>query len=132
VVFIDRDTGSAPMTAAAPLVRIVNADGATLGLLQEWLGGAGYRVAAADTANEAPALTIVDVPFARHGGADLLSRIAAADPGVPILALSPTFFSNVRCGGGCAHLLGVAGVLPKPLAREALLAAVDRLARPSA
>lgn len=119
------------MTDAAPLIRVVNADNATLGLLQEWLGAAGYRVVDAETKPEAAALTIVDVPFARRGGADLLRQIAAADPGVPILALSPTFFSNVRCGGGCAHSLGVAGVLPKPLAREALLAAVDRIARPT-
>ncbi len=118
--------------SAAPLVRVVNADRATLGLLQEWLGAAGYRVADAGTTQETAQLTIVDVPFTRHGGLELVRRAAGEAPGVPILALSPTFFSNVRCGGDCARALGVAGVLPKPVAREALLAAVDELLQPRA
>lgn len=120
------------MTGAGPLVRVVNADRATLGLLQEWLGAAGYRVVDADTTKDAAQLTIVDVPFTRHGGLELLRRVAGEAPGVPILALSPTFFSNVRCGGECARALGVAGVLPKPIAREALIEAVDGLLRPAA
>ncbi|MGE5339384.1 MAG: hypothetical protein ACM3PU_16265 [Gemmatimonadota bacterium] len=120
------------MTDALAVIRVVNADRATLGLLQEWLGAAGYRVVDVGAAQEPARLTIVDVPFTRHGGLELLRRVAGDDPGVPILALSPTFFSNVKCGGECARALGVAGVLPKPLAREALLEAVDGLLRPAA
>ena len=73
------------------------------------------------------ALAIVDVPFTRHGGHEVVQRVAAQYPGVPILALSPTFFSNVKCGGNCARALGVDGVLPKPVARDALIDAVRNL-----
>ncbi len=132
VEFVDRAAGTAPMTDALPVIRVVNADRATLGLLQEWLGEAGYRVIAGDAAQQHARLTIVDVPFTRHGGLELLRRVAGEDPGVPILALSATFFSNVKCGGECARSLGVAGVLPKPLARAALIEAVDGLLRPAA
>lgn len=119
--------------ADALRIAVVNADPATLDLLKEWLGAAGYRVVDEPPAREdhAPvAVAIVDVPFARHRGPELLREVAARHPGAPILALSPTFFSNVQCGGGCARALGVAGVLPKPLARDVLLAAVERVLRP--
>lgn len=113
------------------LIRVANADGATLGLLREWLHAAGYQVASergGDVGAQEPALvTIVDVPFSRHGAAELLERVARTFPGEPMLALSATFFSNVTCGGGCARRLGVAGVLPKPVARDALLAAIERV-----
>lgn len=115
------------------LIRVANADGATLGLLREWLHAAGYRVASGRGGEagvrEQALVTIVDVPFSRHGAAELLEQVARDFPGEPLLALSATFFSNVACGGGCARRLGVAGVLPKPVARDALLAAVERFAR---
>lgn len=112
------------------LVRIVSADRATRELLSEWLGAAGYRVTSDDApqaANDPDALAIVDVPFTRHGAVELLGEVSAQHPGVPILALSATFFSNVKCVGECARTLKVAGVLPKPVGRDALLAAVRGL-----
>jgi DNA-binding NarL/FixJ family response regulator len=125
-----RHTSEAP----APLIRIIGTDRATLDLLTEWLMSAGFAVAnegRADTATPAPALlAIVDIPFTRHGGREAVQRVATQYPGIPILALSPTFFSNVRCGGECARALGVAGVLPKPVARDALIAAIRDLLRP--
>lgn len=115
--------------AEVPLIRIVDVDRATLVLLQEWLDSAGFEVASgrdSDGNRERRAvLTIVDVPFTRHGAPEVIKRVTAQYPGTPILALSPTFFSNVACGGGCARALGVAGVLPKPVARDALLNAVS-------
>jgi len=60
--------------------------------------------------------------------ADLIRRVTQNHPEEPILALSATFLSSVSCEGGCAKRLGVAGVLPKPLSRDALLAAVARFA----
>lgn len=123
-----------PVTQAAGqrLIRVANADGAMLGLLREWLGSAGYEVLAgratdADGPDRAR-LVIVDVPFSRNGAAETLQRVRQAHPDEPILALSATFFSNVHCDGDCARRLGVAGVLPKPVACDALLAAVERFA----
>ena len=72
---------------------------------------------------------LVDVPYPRHDGAQHLKRIAQAHLGVPLIALSPTFFGSVLCTGVCADSLGVAGVLPKPVSREALIAGVRKLAR---
>jgi DNA-binding NarL/FixJ family response regulator len=65
----------------------------------------------------------------RHDGAERLRRIAQAHQGAPLIALSPTFFGSVLCSGDCADALGVAGVLPKPVSREALTAGVRKLAR---
>ena len=116
-----------------PLIRVTNADGAMLGLLREWLGAAGYNVTGARNGEPAlggrAQLTIVDVPFSRCGAAELVQKVTQENPGEPILALSGTFFSTVACEGACARKLGVAGVLPKPVTRDALLAAVERLAR---
>jgi CheY-like chemotaxis protein len=108
------------------LIRVIDSDRATLQLLQEWLRGAGYRVAD-ENVTEPAALLIVDIPFTRHGVFDRMQRIADQHHGAPILALSPTFFSSVRCHGACARALGVAGVLAKPVARDSLIAAVHRL-----
>ena len=119
--------------ARAPLIRVANADSAMLGLLREWLSAAGYSVTNTRVdetgGRDQASLMIVDVPFSRRGAAELLQRVAGEHPGEPILALSATFFSSVRCEGACARALGVAGVLPKPVTRDALLAAVARCAR---
>jgi DNA-binding response OmpR family regulator len=115
---------------AVPVIRILDTDRATLDLLNEWLTSDGFAVTGANDPGVA-ALMIVDVPFTRHGGRDLVQRASAQYPGTPILALSPTFFSNVACGGNCARSLGVAGVLPKPIGRDALIAAIRNLLHPS-
>jgi CheY-like chemotaxis protein len=115
---------------AAPRVLVVDADPALLGLLEEWLDGQGCRVVA--DGNEAEAqdgfdLAVVDVPFPRQGGLCRLKRVAERHPGVPILALSSNFFAGIANTGMVARALGVAGALPKPVSREALLAAVGEL-----
>jgi CheY-like chemotaxis protein len=106
----------------APLVRVIDPDRAAQELLQEWLRRAGYRVD--DGTDGAAAVLIVDVPFTRRGAPEQLRELARRHPGTPILALSPTLFSHVRCDGDCARALGVAAVLPKPVSREQLIAAV--------
>jgi DNA-binding response OmpR family regulator len=115
---------------------IVGADSATLGLFQEWLAAGGYDVVDEDSADRADrdrfALAIIDAPFPRQSALDLLRRVTDENPGTPILAHSSAFFSSVKCCGGVAHTLGVAGVLPKPAAREALIAAVHRVLGPGA
>lgn len=123
-----------PAPGAAPRILVVDADRLTLGLLEEWLRAAGYEVVKGQAddaaAPEGVALAIVDVPFARSG-VERLQRFAARHAGTPILALSPTFFSNVKCTGDCARSLGVSGVLPKPIARDALITAIEDLLRPA-
>lgn len=111
---------------AAPLIRVLDTDRATLDLLREWLTSAGFAVASAKDPGSA-VLMILDVPFSRHGGREAVQRASMLYPDTPILALSPTFFSNVACGGNCARALGVAGVLPKPVAQEALISAIRNL-----
>lgn len=112
--------------SSASLIRIVETDGATHELLREWLTSAGFAVVSRDEPGPT-ALAIVDVPFTRQGGSDVVERVAAAYPDAPILALSATLFSNVKCGGACARALGVAGVLPKPVTQDTLIATVRNL-----
>jgi DNA-binding response OmpR family regulator len=112
-------------------VLVVDADPALLGLLEEWLGGQGCRVvpdgAGGDSERNDFDLAVVDVPFPKHGGLSLLKHVAEQHPGVPILALSSNFFAGIANTGMVARALGVAGALPKPVTREALLAAAGRL-----
>jgi CheY-like chemotaxis protein len=119
-----------------PRILIVGADAATLGLFQEWLATGGYQVVDEDSMERANqdrfALAIIDAPFPRQSACDLLQRVTDENPGTPILAHSSAFFSSVTCCGGVARTLGVAGVLPKPAAREALIAAVHRVLGPAA
>jgi DNA-binding response OmpR family regulator len=119
-----------PWSEPAPCVLVLDADRATFGLLSEWLAADGWRVSEAALPGVVPALVLVDVPYPRHDGAQHLGRIGLAHPDSPLIALSPTFFGSVLCTGDCADALGVAGVLPKPVSREALIAGVRKLARP--
>jgi len=115
---------------SAPRVLVVDADPALLGLLEEWLEERGLSVVADGTdeaAGNAFDLAVVDVPFPRHRILGQLKGVAERHPGVPILALSSSFFAGVAGTGLVASALGVAGVLPKPLSREALVAAVARV-----
>lgn len=109
---------------------VVDADRALVDLLDEWLGTLGIEVIHEDLAGADPALgenydmAIVDVPFPRHDGAGRIASVMKEHPATPILAVSAAFFPCVASCGAVARELGVACVLPKPLAREALLSAV--------
>lgn len=131
------DAGPSTQPGVTPArILIVGADPATLGLFQEWLAAAGYHVVDEDSIDRADrdrfALAIIDAPFPRQSALDLLRRVTDEHPGTPVLAHSSAFFSSVTCCGGVAHKLGVACVLPKPAAREALMAAVHRVLGPTA
>ena len=111
-------------------ILVVDADPALLGLLEVWLSGQGFRVVAENRdepgRNEFD-LALVDVPYPRHRGLIQLKGVGERHPGVPILALSSSFFAGVAGTGIVARAMGVAGALPKPLSRDALVAAVHRL-----
>jgi CheY-like chemotaxis protein len=125
-----------PAAITQPRILIVGADPATLGLFQEWLAAGGYHVVDEESTDRVDrdrfALAIIDAPFPRQSALDLLQRVTNEHPGTPVLAHSSAFFSSVTCCGGVAHKLGVACVLPKPAAREALIAAVHRVLGPTA
>lgn len=113
-------------------VLLVDVDSALIELIETWLAAEGYAVLHASTApDSAPVdqvdLAIVEVPFPRQAGVDCARRVGERHPGVPILALSSTFFAGVECNGPVARALGVACVLPKPVPRDALIRAVHRL-----
>jgi DNA-binding response OmpR family regulator len=114
---------------AARRVVIIAADRALFGLLREWLVDIGCVVLGEDGSGVAGHfdLAIVDVPFPRHGGTQLIARVAGNYPAVPILALSSCFFGDVECQGQVARSVGVQSVLPKPVARDRLVAAVTSL-----
>jgi CheY-like chemotaxis protein len=129
--------GAAPAPAArsdskGPFrVCVIDGDNAWRVLLEEWLLGLGCEVVALpdDAAAPAPSvdLVIVDLPFPRQGGVDLVKRITSRHPATPILALSSNFFSRIECCGPVARDLGVDCVLPKPATREAIAAAIRRV-----
>jgi CheY-like chemotaxis protein len=118
------------MKRGSPAALVVDADPDTLVLLREWLSAAGWTVV--DAANELPMrvdLVLIDLAYPRRGDAMPLQRIASTHAGVPVLALSATFHASVEPWGEVARALGVAGVLPKPIRRDALVAAVRHLSR---
>jgi len=113
---------------SAPRILVVDADPALLGLIEAWLSEQGCRVVEeGESVQDGFHLAVVDVPFPRKGGTDVIKRIAKQHPGMPVLALSSSFFARVESDGAVARALGVAGVLAKPVSRDALLAAVHRL-----
>ncbi len=117
-------------------VLLVDVDRALIELIETWLVAEGLAVSHASTASDSDPvghvdLAIVEVPFPRQGGVDCARRLGEHHPGVPILALSSTFFAGVECNGPVARALGVACVLPKPVPRDALIRAVHRLLPPA-
>jgi len=122
------------MTLGAAHILVIDADPALLSLLEEWLAAFGCEVVE-EQAGDGPMqngfdLIVVDVPFPRQGGLDVLRRVSNRHPGTPILALSSNFFASIQRSGAVAQALGVASVLPKPVTREALIAAVRHAVRP--
>jgi DNA-binding response OmpR family regulator len=117
----------------APAVLVLDTDRTTLELLREWLTEAGWAVVDDDRDPDGAArfhLVLIDIPYPRQGRSTSLQRIAAEHAGTPVLALSATLHASVEPCGDVARALGVAGVLPKPIRRDALLAAVRTLSRP--
>lgn len=112
-------------------VCVIDSDADWRVLLEEWLQGMGCEVVPEPSDASAPApavnLVIVDLPFPRQGGVDLVKRITSRHPATPILALSSNFFSRIECCGPVARDLGVDCVLPKPATREAIAAAIRRV-----
>jgi DNA-binding response OmpR family regulator len=101
---------------------------ALAGLIAEWLGADGF-VADSDASRGEPpvALIVVDLPFPRQAGRDRLDALQRGWPGVPVVVLSPTLLPGVPPRGEVARALGAAAVLPSPLSRQSLRAAIETL-----
>jgi DNA-binding NarL/FixJ family response regulator len=94
-------------------------------MIAEWLDADGWQVLEPAGA-DAPDLVVLDLPFPRAGSLGELRAIRQEYPDVPVIVISSTVFANVGCSGPCAESLGVSGVLPKPVSREALIGAARR------
>ena len=112
--------------APAPQALLLDLDPALFGLLQEWLGAEGWSVvqASESVAPQRIDLIIVDLPYPRRHGVDLVAGLSEQFPTTPILAMSSTFFACIQRCGAVARSLGVTGVLPSPASRKQMVDAV--------
>jgi CheY-like chemotaxis protein len=93
------------------------------GLLEEWLAACGCTVAP----HERYDVIVVDIPFPRQDGLDVVTGLAREHPGTPIIALSANFLPGVQACGSVARELGVGAVLPKPVTRSSLIDAIEQV-----
>jgi CheY-like chemotaxis protein len=113
-------------------ILVVEPDDLILGLLERWLGAAGYTVVmgtwqsppqAVEQEGE-PHLIIVDVPTLRNVE-KIIESVKEAHAS-PILLLSTSFRRGAGSSMAVARQLGVRNVLPKPFTRGELLSAVSK------
>ena len=102
-------------------VLLVEADAALRGLIEEWLADEDWQLV-----EERPDVVLVDLPTPRDNGGAAVKRLSNAHPHAPVVALSSSFFDGVETNRALARSLGVASVLPKPLTRESLIAALRK------
>ncbi len=110
-------------------ILVVEPNDLILGLLERWLGEAGYEVSVASSlrrheasGQSPPHLIIIDVRTPRTAE-KMISSVRELFSS-PILLLSATFRRGTSSSGNAAHRLGVRRMLPKPFTREELLSAV--------
>ena len=111
-------------------ILVVEPDDLILGLLERWLGEAGYTVVARPlrklaenrTREGAPHLIVANVADPRSA-APLLQSLREAYSS-PILVISARFRRGLGRSMDAARRLGVHRILPKPFTRGELLAAV--------
>jgi len=112
-------------------ILVIESDDLIRGLLERWLGEAGYAVAARtlQTLNEdrmwegPPHLIIADAPSPR-GAEKLIQSVREVYP-CPILILSARFRRGLGASMDVASRLGVRKILPKPFTRKELLSAIS-------
>jgi DNA-binding response OmpR family regulator len=111
-------------------ILVVEPNDLILGLLERWLGEAGYTVVV-ETSQSLPQavglggephLVIIDVPAPRS--AEKIIKSVKEVLASPILLLSARFRRGMGSSISVARQLGVRNVLPKPFTRGELLSAV--------
>jgi DNA-binding response OmpR family regulator len=116
------------MNGKKGVVVVVETDDLIRGLLERWLGEAGYsmveEIEEGGRAARAtrPVLVIANVSNPR--GAPALIRSMQAIYAAPVLVLSARFQRGLGASTAAAHRLGVRKVLPKPFTRKEFLGAV--------
>ena len=111
-------------------ILVVEPNDLILGLLERWLGEAGYTVVVETSQRQPqavgekgePRLVIVDVPMPR--GEEKSVQSIREMYGGPILLLSARLRRGTGSSSNVARQLGVRKVLPKPFTRDELLSAV--------
>jgi len=111
-------------------ILVVEPNDLILGLLERWLGEAGYTVVVGTSQRlpqavgegEEPRLVIIDVPTPRS--AEKIIKSVREAHASPILLLSARFSRGTGSSISLARQLGVRNVLPKPFTRDELLSAV--------
>jgi len=109
-------------------ILVVEPNDLILGLLERWLGEAGYRVSVAaslgllEVGGEPPHLIIIDVPTPQSA-VKMISSVRETLAS-PIVLLSGTFRRGASSSGYAARQLGVRKILAKPFTREEVLSAV--------
>jgi DNA-binding response OmpR family regulator len=111
-------------------ILVVEPDDQILGLLERWLGEAGYSVVVESSLWQPetppdggnPHLVIIDVPEPL-GAEKIIQSVRRVHTG-PILLLSARFRQGTGSSSSVARELGVRNVLPKPFTRDELLSAV--------
>jgi DNA-binding response OmpR family regulator len=111
-------------------ILVVEPDAQILGLLERWLGEAGYSVVVESSLGQPeappgggdPHLVVIDVPEPL-GAEKIVESVRQVHAG-PILLLSARFRQGAGSSSSVARQLGVRNVLPKPFTRDELLSAV--------
>jgi len=111
------------MAGVTRRILVVEPDDLILGLLERWLGEAGYEVVVeALPAKPEPHLVIIDVPDPLAAGKIIKS--VKETHAAPILLLSARLRRGAGASISVARQLGVRNVLPKPFTHDELLSAV--------
>jgi len=114
-------------------ILIIEHDDLIRGLLDEWLGEAGYRIRHASACESdsggAADLVIVDIFMPKLGCEDVLTKLKRAQPAASVIAISAQF--RPGCSTTVARQLNVSKVLSKPFSRADLLDAVHAAIGPA-
>jgi CheY-like chemotaxis protein len=127
----DRHEPAAAAAAPPPGRRLVvlpiDLEPANGELIQHWLAAEGWNVEFSPRPGPGVALVLMEIAFPRREDRRRVHALSSAQPGVPVLVLSPTFFPDVPGQGSVAHELGATAVLATPLQRDRLLAVLADL-----
>jgi CheY-like chemotaxis protein len=121
--------------STAKRILVIEDDPVLRELLADWFLAAGYRVGTASEGAsgiaqarlDRPALVVTDIHMPGLGGAAVISQVARLYPGIPIIAISGHFRSDLGLSPSGAFALGASRTLAKPFTRGEVMGAVNAL-----